>query len=90
MSASHNDGPDAADRARNPNLDPEPAQDPDLESGGGVVPGSTPPDSNSATASPSPESGRRFLSAPTILIGLIAVVVLIGLVFLAYGLGLGG
>ena len=90
MSTSHNDGTEGADRAGNPNLDPEPTQDPDLESGGGVAPDSTPPDSNSATASPSPESGRRFFSAPTILIGLIAVVVLIGLVFLAYGLGIGG
>ncbi|WP_245873481.1 DUF6480 family protein [Brevibacterium ihuae] len=36
----------------NPNLDPAPQGDPDLEPGGGVRPGDTPPESQSATSTP--------------------------------------
>lgn len=52
--------------------DPDPARFPDLESGGGVAPGSTPPDSAQTSVSPpDPRPGRRL--TPTAVISLVAV-----------------
>ncbi len=64
--------------------DPDPAQTPDLEPGGGVRPGSTPPDS--AQTSGLSESGERprHRMTPTTTFGLIAVAILV-LLFVATG-----
>lgn len=83
-SESHDD----PQRAGNPNLDPDPVQDQDLEPGGGVIPGHTPPDSNSATSSPPGDADRRRPPAAVVIIGLAALVLLMALVFVAYGVGL--
>lgn len=72
----------------NPNLDPNPDQDHDLEDGGSVKRGHTPPESQSATATPShaPSARPPRSKAPLIVIGII--VVLLVLIFVAYGIGL--
>ncbi|WP_261624532.1 DUF6480 family protein [Nesterenkonia marinintestina] len=72
----------------NPNLDPEPQADPDLDSGGGLPPGSTPPDSQSATATPRHEPVRR---PPKVWLGLAAVgvgVAFLLMVFVGYIVGI--
>lgn len=68
--------------------DPEPAQDPDLDAGGSVRPGSTPPDSGSATAGLSHQEhdGPRSLG-PVVISLLIAVSVAVGLLLLALAAG---
>jgi Family of unknown function (DUF6480) len=57
--------------------DPDPAQTPGLEPGGGVAPGSTPPDSaqTSGLSEPEPRARRKF--TPTVVASLIAVAVLV-------------
>lgn len=74
--------------ADNPNLDPSPDQDNDLEAGGGVKPGHTPPDSHSAsmppTHTPSPRPPRH---RPTLLIIGVLLAFLV-FIFIAYGIGL--
>lgn len=66
--------------------DPEPAQTPDLEAGGGVTPGATPPDSDQMSgvgpALPRPKHRITPGSVTTI-----ALVVLFALVFLAIAVG---
>lgn len=57
MSNQHSGRPEDHE-ARNPNLDPDVTGDADLEPGGGVKPGHTPPDSQSATSTP-PTYTRR-------------------------------
>lgn len=74
--------------ARNPNLDPGVAGDPDLDAGGGVKPGHTPPDSQSATSTPPHQPEPRPPRSKTTVIVLIAVVVLLILIFVAYAIGL--
>jgi hypothetical protein len=61
--------------------DPDPANTPDLEQGGGVSPGSTPPDSSqtSGLSAPEPRTSRRF---PPTGIATMTAVVVIALVFL--------
>ncbi len=62
--------------------DPDPAGDPDLEPGGGVKPGSTPPDSGSATLGLShhePEPSRKI---GPIVIGVVLVLALLIAAFL--------
>lgn len=72
--------------ARNPNMDPDPeqAQGPtDLE------PGETPPESNSATATPpTPPPSKPPKSNLIITVAVIAGVVLVGLIFFGYIAGL--
>lgn len=78
--------------ARNPNLDPDPelTQDPDLGPDG-LEPGHTPPDSNSATASPpdkgptQPPKGKIALT-----LAIIAASLLVGLFFVGYIVGILG
>ncbi|WP_051297593.1 DUF6480 family protein [Brevibacterium album] len=73
---------------RNPNIDPSAEGDPDLEPGGGVRPGRTPPESNSATSTPPHRAPRRpSVTRAGIVLGAILVVA-IGLIFLSYALGL--
>ena len=71
---------------RNPNLDPNTTGDADLEPGGGVKPGHTPPDSHSATSTP-PHAPARSKTTLVVLIVLVAILVLL---FVAYGIGLWG
>jgi len=57
--------------------DPDPAHTSDLEPGGGVAPGSTPPDSaqTSGLSAPQPRATRKF--TPTVVVSLIALAVFI-------------
>ncbi len=69
---------------RNPNIDPAP------EGGSGdLSPGETPPESNSATASPpAPAPSKPPRSKAVITTVIIAIVLLVGLVFVGYAAGL--
>ncbi|WP_054812685.1 DUF6480 family protein [Nocardia arizonensis] len=60
-------------------MDPDPARTPDLERGGGVAPGRTPPETpqTSGLSAPEPRTRNRF--PPT---GILAIAVTIGLVVL--------
>ena len=64
--------------------DPDPADIPDLEPGGGVSPGSTPPDSaqTSGLGEPEPRPKQKF--TPTMIMTVIAIVVFV-LLFVATG-----
>ncbi|MGV0784838.1 DUF6480 family protein [Mycolicibacterium peregrinum] len=64
--------------------DPDPAEIPDLEPGGGVAPGATPPDSaqTSGLGEPAPRPRHRY--SPTSVAAIIGVVLLIA-VFVAVG-----
>ncbi|MEZ0362166.1 DUF6480 family protein [Mycobacterium sp. pUA109] len=62
--------------------DPDPAQTPDLEPGGGVAPGATPPDSAQTSGLSEPEPRPRGRLTPTTVAALIAISVF-ALVFLA-------
>ncbi|MGV0645294.1 DUF6480 family protein [Mycolicibacterium sp. XJ2546] len=64
--------------------DPDPAQTPDLEPGGGVRPGATPPDSAQSSGLSEPEERPRHRMTPTAVAGLIAVTILV-LLFVATG-----
>ena len=72
----------------NPNLDPDSAQDPDLEAGGGVKPGHTPPDSQSATSTPPHHPSERPPRSRATTILLIVFAVILVFIFVAYALGL--
>lgn len=75
--------------ARNPGLDPEPNDTPGLEAGGGVQPGDTPPDSNSATASPKQASPTKPPRGNLVMtVAIIAIVVVVLLIFVGYIAGL--
>jgi hypothetical protein len=62
--------------------DPDPAQTSGLEPGGGVAPGSTPPDSaqTSGLSAPQPTPRRKF--TPTVVASFIAIAIFV-LLFLA-------
>jgi hypothetical protein len=66
--------------------DPDPADVPDLEPGGSVTPGDTPPDSasTSGTANKDPKVGRSRIT-PTGVVAIVGVVIL-ALLFLATGI----
>ncbi|MCH8559572.1 DUF6480 family protein [Nesterenkonia sp. LB17] len=75
--------------ARNPGLDPEPTETPGLEDGGGVQPGDTPPDSNSATASPKQASPTKPPKSNLVMtVAIIAIIVVVLLIFVGYIAGL--
>ncbi|WP_241383674.1 DUF6480 family protein [Rhodococcus sp. CH91] len=61
------------------NQDPEPSRTPDLEPGGGVPPGSTPPDSGttSGLSAPEPETRHRFPLSGWLTLLAVAVIVVI-------------
>ena len=65
--------------------DPDPARTPGLEPGGGVAPGTTPPDSaqTSGLSEPEPRPKRRL--TPATVVGLIAIAVFI-LLFVTAGI----
>ena len=73
---------------RNPNIDPSPTGDADLEAGGGVKPGHTPPDSQSATSTPPHKPDARPPRSKATVIALIVIVVILVLIFVAYAIGL--
>lgn len=62
--------------------DPDPSQVPGLEPGGGVAPGSTPPDSAQTSGLSEPEPRPRRRLTPTTLTGVI-LVALFAALFLA-------
>ncbi len=75
----------------NPGLDPSPAETPGLEDGGSVRPGDTPPDSNSATASPSQEAPTSPPKSKAVLTtAVIAIAVVVLLIFVGYIAGILG
>ncbi|MFD6884573.1 MULTISPECIES: DUF6480 family protein [unclassified Rhodococcus (in: high G+C Gram-positive bacteria)] len=61
------------------NTDPDPASTPDLEQGGGVSPGSTPPESGqtSGLSAPEPETRNHFPVSGWVALVSIAVIVAI-------------
>ncbi|WP_040798226.1 DUF6480 family protein [Nocardia higoensis] len=62
-------------------MDPDPNRTPDLEAGGGVAPGSTPPDTPQTSGLSAPEPRTRNNFPPTG-IGAVAVIVILAVVFL--------
>lgn len=88
-----NDEPTPQDRpferpSDNPNLDPNPDNDGDLEEGGGVIRGHTPPESQSASASPphTPSARPPRSKGMMVLIGIIVAIFVF--IFVAYGIGI--
>lgn len=61
------------------NQDPDPARTPDLEPGGGVAPGSTPPDSGtmSGLSAPEPDTRKRFPISGWLTLLAVAVIVIV-------------
>ncbi|MFI5509435.1 DUF6480 family protein [Mycobacterium sp. NPDC051804] len=57
--------------------DPDPTQTPGLEPGGGVTPGSTPPDSaqTSGLSAPQPRASRKF--TPAVVVSIVAIAIFI-------------
>lgn len=66
--------------------DPEPAETPGLEPGGGVPPGSTPPDSDQMSGIGAVESRPRRRWTPTAIVSVIAIAIFL-LLFLAVVIG---
>ncbi|MGE2718163.1 DUF6480 family protein [Mycolicibacterium malmesburyense] len=66
--------------------DPEPANTPDLEPGGGVPPGATPPDSDQTSGVGAVESRPRHRWTPTAIASVVALVIFL-LLFLAVVIG---
>ncbi|BCK56614.1 DUF6480 family protein [Nocardia wallacei] len=68
-------------------MDPDPDRVPDLEQGGGVRPGATPPDTpqTSGLSAPEPRTRRAF---PPTGIAMIAVVVAVVILFLGIAIAL--
>ena len=64
--------------------DPDPHRTPDLEPGGGVPPGSTPPDSAQTSGLGEPEPRPRRKLTPTAIVSLIALALFLAL-FIATG-----
>ncbi len=64
--------------------DPDPAETPDLEPGGGVAPGATPPDSAQTSGLGEPEPRPRHRYTPTSVTAIIGLALLIA-VFVAVG-----
>lgn len=78
--------------ARNPNIDPDPQQtwDPDVGAEG-LQPGQTPPESNSATASPpAPAPSKPPKAKVIITIAVIVAALLVGMFFVGYISGIIG
>ncbi|MGW6422465.1 DUF6480 family protein [Nocardia sp. NPDC055053] len=67
-------------------MDPDPDKTPDLEPGGGVAPGSTPPESaqTSGLSAPEPRTSRHF--PPTGVAAIVVAVLLVAL-FVAAAVG---
>ncbi|MGO4618348.1 DUF6480 family protein [Nocardia sp. 2YAB30] len=63
-------------------MDPDPAKTPDLEAGGGVQPGATPPDTAQTSGLSAPEPGTRHHFPVTGVAAVIITAVLV-VVFLA-------
>ncbi|WP_280305367.1 DUF6480 family protein [Nocardia neocaledoniensis] len=63
-------------------MDPDPTRIPDLEPGGGVPPGSTPPESGqmSGLSAPEPRTSRRFPPTGVAAVAVTAVIVAVFLV----------
>jgi hypothetical protein len=57
--------------------DPEPADTPGLEPGGGVAPGSTPPDSAQTSGLSAPEPRARHRFSPAVVAALIALAIFV-------------
>lgn len=55
--------------------DPDPANTPDLEGGGGVAPGSTPPDSAQTSGLSEPEPRPKRSLTPTAVVSLVAIAI---------------
>lgn len=60
-------------------MDPDPAKTPDLEPGGGVPPGSTPPDTaqTSGLSAPEPSTRHHFPVSGALLIVIVAAIVVV-------------
>lgn len=60
-------------------MDPDPSDTPDLEPGGGVPPGSTPPDTPQTSGLSAPEPRTRHHFPPTGILAVIATIALVAL-----------
>jgi hypothetical protein len=67
--------------------DPDPAQTPGLEPGGGVAPGSTPPDSAQTSGLSEPEPTPRRRLTPAVIVSLVAIAIFV-LLFVATAVSL--
>ena len=67
------------DPERHGNTDPDPALTPGLEPGGGVPPGSTPPESagTSGLSAPEPDTRKRFPATGWMTLGAALVIVIV-------------
>lgn len=76
--------------ARNPNIDPDPQQTTDPEAGASSLePGETPPESNSATATPPhPAPAKPPKSKVIIIVAVIVAILLVALIFVGYIAGI--
>ncbi|MCC3331760.1 DUF6480 family protein [Nocardia abscessus] len=68
-------------------MDPDPAKTPDLEPGGGVPPGSTPPDTPQTSGLSAPEPSTRHHFPVTGIMAMLIVAVVI-LLFVAAAVGI--
>ncbi|MGK8486604.1 DUF6480 family protein [Nocardia asiatica] len=68
-------------------MDPDPAKTPDLEPGGGVPPGSTPPDTPQTSGLSAPEPSTRHHFPVTGVVAMLVVAVVI-LLFVAAAVGI--
>ncbi|WP_174189737.1 DUF6480 family protein [Nocardia barduliensis] len=68
-------------------MDPDPAKTPDLEPGGGVAPGSTPPDTPQTSGLSAPEPSTRHHFPVTGVVAMLVVAVVI-LLFVAAAVGI--
>lgn len=76
------------DPSENPNLDPNPDRDQDLDAGGSVKRGSTPPDSQSASATPQHTPSARPPRSKLMLVLIGVIVAIMVFFFIAYGIGI--
>ncbi|MBF6221475.1 hypothetical protein IU479_25570 [Nocardia abscessus] len=68
-------------------MDPDPAKTPDLEPGGGVAPGATPPDTPQTSGLSAPEPSTRHHFPVTGIMAMLIVAVVI-LLFVAAAVGI--
>lgn len=68
-------------------MDPDPARTPDLEAGGGVPPGSTPPDTPQTSGLSAPEPATSHHFPRTGVLAMVMVIVLVA-VFVAVAVAL--
>ncbi|WP_240355530.1 DUF6480 family protein [Mycobacterium bourgelatii] len=67
--------------------DPDPSRTPGLEAGGGVAPGSTPPDSAQTSGVSEPQTNPKRRMTPIAIVSIIGLVIFV-LLFVAVAVGI--